>query len=110
MILEFTDNFGIGPSPAPVRLISTTENPGMFQLIPEDQYYDSDELGEEQPCIPYDEAYTGEVDWEAALRAVTVRGRVDPRFRWRLTRWKNLCPVALKNGNSIMGKPELAMG
>ena len=79
-------------------------------VVPEDQYYDSDEFGEEAPCLPLPEIVPPEVDWDAAFRAVATRNRVDPRFRWRISRWKNLCPVALKNGNSVVGKPELAHG
>ncbi|CAG7831407.1 unnamed protein product [Allacma fusca] len=49
-------------------------------------------------------------DWEAIMRAVVVRGRIDPRFRWHISSWKNLCPVALKEGRSFVGRPEFAYG
>lgn len=78
-------------------------------VSPELLLAEDDEYGEEQPCIPYAES-NEEPDWEVVERTVVIRGRVDPRFRWRTTAWKNLCPVALKYGRTVVGKPELAVG
>uniref|UniRef100_A0A8D0GJC1 Adenylate kinase 9 n=1 Tax=Sphenodon punctatus TaxID=8508 RepID=A0A8D0GJC1_SPHPU len=34
---------------------------------------------------------------------------VAPRYRWRRSRWGRACPVALKEGNIVMGLPDLAV-
>ncbi|XP_077158489.1 adenylate kinase 9 isoform X2 [Paroedura picta] len=34
---------------------------------------------------------------------------VAPRYRWRRSRWGRACPVALKDGEIVMGSPDLAV-
>ncbi|NXK51283.1 KAD9 kinase, partial [Chauna torquata] len=34
---------------------------------------------------------------------------IAPRYRWRRSRWGQACPVALKEGNIVMGIPDLAV-
>jgi len=106
-LMSFLKNFGITPTPMPIKLIPPGVPINYNSLLGE---YDVDELGAEAPCLPYPEEKEVEPDWDAAERTCVTRRRVDPRFRWRLTAWKHVCPVALKFGRSLMGKPELAVG
>ncbi|XP_042667754.1 adenylate kinase 9 [Centrocercus urophasianus] len=34
---------------------------------------------------------------------------IAPRYRWRRSRWGQVCPVALKKGDVVMGMPDLAV-
>ncbi|NXR74879.1 KAD9 kinase, partial [Pycnonotus jocosus] len=34
---------------------------------------------------------------------------IAPRYRWRRSRWGQVCPVALKEGDIVMGHPEFAV-
>lgn len=67
---------------------------------------DKEDPASEDVC---EEEQAADIDWVAAMRAVCVRGLVDPRFRWRISRWQNLCPVALKLGRSVPGQPEMSV-
>ncbi|NXO06420.1 KAD9 kinase, partial [Oriolus oriolus] len=43
------------------------------------------------------------------LRALSSYKLIAPRYRWRRSRWGQVCPVALKEGDIVMGKPEFAV-
>ena len=47
---------------------------------------------------------------EELLRTLASCKTVAPGFRWRRSRWCRACPVALKEGNIIKGKPEFSVG
>ncbi|MBN3315008.1 KAD9 kinase, partial [Atractosteus spatula] len=51
-----------------------------------------------------------EIDNEELLRTLSSSKMVAPGYRWRRSRWGRACPVALKQGNVIMGKPEFSVG
>ena len=34
---------------------------------------------------------------------------IAPGFRWRRSRWGQLCPVALHGGSNVTGKPEFSV-
>ncbi|NWW00081.1 KAD9 kinase, partial [Machaerirhynchus nigripectus] len=46
---------------------------------------------------------------EELLRALSSYKLIAPRYRWRRSRWGQVCPVALKEGNIVMGNPEFAV-
>ncbi|XP_074541277.1 adenylate kinase 9 [Halichoeres trimaculatus] len=50
------------------------------------------------------------VETEELLRLVSSSGVSVPGFRWRRSRWGRTCPVALKEGKSIPGRPEFCVG
>ncbi|XP_041832401.1 adenylate kinase 9 isoform X1 [Melanotaenia boesemani] len=50
------------------------------------------------------------VDMEDLLRIMCSIKTVAPGFRWRRSRWGQICPVALKGGKIILGKPEFSVG
>ncbi|NXN79903.1 KAD9 kinase, partial [Bombycilla garrulus] len=43
------------------------------------------------------------------FRALSSYKMIAPRYRWRRSRWGQMCPVALKEGNIVMGDPEFAV-
>ncbi|NXO30773.1 KAD9 kinase, partial [Cisticola juncidis] len=43
------------------------------------------------------------------FRALSSCKLVAPRYRWRRSRWGQVCPVALKEGDIVMGNPEFAV-
>ncbi|NWU44090.1 KAD9 kinase, partial [Hylia prasina] len=43
------------------------------------------------------------------FRALSSYKLIAPRYRWRRSRWGQLCPVALKEGDIVMGNPEFAV-
>ncbi|NWI93918.1 KAD9 kinase, partial [Pitta sordida] len=43
------------------------------------------------------------------FRALSSYNLMAPRFRWRRSRWGQACPVALKEGDMVMGNPDLAV-
>ncbi|NWY98175.1 KAD9 kinase, partial [Loxia curvirostra] len=43
------------------------------------------------------------------LRALSSYKLIAPRYRWRRSRWGQVCPVALKEGDIVMGNPEFAV-
>ncbi|NXB23981.1 KAD9 kinase, partial [Rhagologus leucostigma] len=46
---------------------------------------------------------------EELLRALSSYKLIAPRYRWRRSRWGQVCPVALKEGDIVMGNPEFAV-
>ncbi|XP_008299656.1 adenylate kinase 9 [Stegastes partitus] len=57
-----------------------------------------------------DEELPEDVSTEDLLRNMSSTRTVAPGFRWRRSRWGRTCPVALKEGKAIPGKPELSVG
>ncbi|XP_047429649.1 adenylate kinase 9 [Mugil cephalus] len=57
-----------------------------------------------------DEELPEDVDTEELLRTMSASKTVVPGFRWRRSRWGQTCPVALKEGDVIPGKPEFSVG
>ncbi|XP_076873527.1 adenylate kinase 9 isoform X2 [Brachyhypopomus gauderio] len=51
-----------------------------------------------------------DIDTEELLRMLSSSRTVAPGFRWRRSRWGRTCPVALKEGKIIKGKPEFSVG
>ncbi|NXR16744.1 KAD9 kinase, partial [Cinclus mexicanus] len=43
------------------------------------------------------------------FRALSSCKLIAPRYRWRRSRWGQVCPVALKEGDIIKGNPEFAV-
>ncbi|NXU76446.1 KAD9 kinase, partial [Oreotrochilus melanogaster] len=43
------------------------------------------------------------------FRALSSYKLIAHRYRWRRSRWGNACPVALKEGDIVMGNPQLAV-
>ncbi|XP_064915780.1 adenylate kinase 9 isoform X12 [Columba livia] len=43
------------------------------------------------------------------LRVLSSYKLIAPRYRWRRSRWGRACPVALKEGDIVMGSPDLAV-
>ncbi|XP_021245471.1 adenylate kinase 9 isoform X3 [Numida meleagris] len=43
------------------------------------------------------------------LRVLSSFKLIAPRYRWRRSRWGQVCPVALKKGDIVMGIPDLAV-
>ncbi|KFP78170.1 Adenylate kinase 9, partial [Acanthisitta chloris] len=43
------------------------------------------------------------------FRVLSSCNPIAPRYRWRRSRWGKACPVALKEGDIVMGNPDLAV-
>ncbi|NWU04888.1 KAD9 kinase, partial [Cephalopterus ornatus] len=43
------------------------------------------------------------------FRALSSYNLIAPRYRWRRSRWGQACPVALKEGDIVMGNPDFAV-
>lgn len=122
-VWDFCESVGLQPVPVPVQIMKPSaavyyqsdplgeregEDDEETEETDEDDESDTDEELEGEDDDDGCEPDNTEIDWNAAMRAVCVRDLVDPRFRWRVSRWQQLCPVALKSGRSLPGKPELA--
>ncbi|XP_068199434.1 adenylate kinase 9 [Antennarius striatus] len=57
-----------------------------------------------------DEELPVDIEPDELLRVMSSSRTVAPGFRWRRSRWGQTCPVALKEGKVIPGKPELCVG
>nr|XP_040016288.1 adenylate kinase 9 isoform X3 [Gasterosteus aculeatus aculeatus] len=57
-----------------------------------------------------DEESPEEIDTDDLLRSMSSSRAVAPGFRWRRSRWSQTCPVALREGKVISGKPEFCVG
>ncbi|XP_043075584.1 adenylate kinase 9 [Puntigrus tetrazona] len=61
--------------------------------------------------MPTEEAeLADQMDTEELFRTLSSCRNVAPGFHWRKSRWSANCPVALKEGRIIKGKPEFAIG
>ncbi|XP_060093981.1 adenylate kinase 9 [Heteronotia binoei] len=49
------------------------------------------------------------VENDEMFRSLAAYKLVAPRYRWRRSRWGRACPVALKDGEIVMGSPDLAV-
>nr|XP_025040518.1 adenylate kinase 9 isoform X3 [Pelodiscus sinensis] len=49
------------------------------------------------------------METDELFRTLSSLKLIAPRYRWCRSRWGRACPVALKEGNIIMGLPELAV-
>lgn len=47
---------------------------------------------------------------EDLLRIMSSYRIMVPGFRWRRSRWGRTCPVALKEGKVVSGKPQFSVG
>ncbi|KAE8286847.1 Adenylate kinase 9 [Larimichthys crocea] len=57
-----------------------------------------------------EEDLPSDIETEDLLRNMSSCRTVAPGFRWKRSRWGRICPVALKEGKIIPGKPELCVG
>ncbi|XP_053192664.1 adenylate kinase 9 [Scomber japonicus] len=57
-----------------------------------------------------DEELPEDVETEDLLRIMASSRVVAPSFRWKRSRWGRTCPVALKEGMIIPGRPGLSVG
>ncbi|XP_005914603.1 adenylate kinase 9 [Haplochromis burtoni] len=57
-----------------------------------------------------DEEMQEDVSTEDLLRIMSSYRIMVPGFRWRRSRWGRTCPVALKEGKVIPGKPQFSVG
>ena len=46
------------------------------------------------------------VDAEDLLQAACILERITPKYKWRRSKWLKYCPVSLRNGTIIDGRPE----
>ena len=58
---------------------------------------------------PDDDDIPEDVDTDELMRSLGPKEMVAPRYRWRRSRWLRYCPVALSEGNLLLGKPEFAV-
>jgi adenylate/nucleoside-diphosphate kinase len=58
---------------------------------------------------PDDEELPDDIDTDELLRSLASKQMVAPRHRWRRSRWGRYCPVALAEGNLLLGKPEFGV-
>ncbi|XP_044531342.1 adenylate kinase 9 [Gracilinanus agilis] len=49
------------------------------------------------------------MDTEELFRTLSSYKLIAPRYRWNRSRWGRACPVALKEGNIVMGLPDLSV-
>ncbi|XP_037100184.1 adenylate kinase 9 isoform X2 [Syngnathus acus] len=57
-----------------------------------------------------DEELPEDIETEDLLRFMSSSRMLVPGFRWRRSRWGRSCPVALKEGRLVPGKPEFSVG
>ncbi|XP_043922739.1 adenylate kinase 9 [Protopterus annectens] len=56
-----------------------------------------------------EEEASPDMETEELFRRFSSAKQIAPRYRWRRSKWGRACPVALKNGNFMMGKPEFCV-
>ncbi|XP_061126066.1 adenylate kinase 9 [Syngnathus typhle] len=57
-----------------------------------------------------DEELPEDIETEDLLRFMSSSRMLVPGFRWRRSRWGRSCPVALKEGRLVPGKPKFSVG
>ncbi|NWV60697.1 KAD9 kinase, partial [Malurus elegans] len=62
-----------------------------------------------KPCTSYTCCYCCFNKQDELFRALSSCKLIAPRYRWRRSRWGQACPVALKEGDIVMGSPEFAV-
>uniref|UniRef100_A0A8C1UAR6 Adenylate kinase 9 n=1 Tax=Cyprinus carpio TaxID=7962 RepID=A0A8C1UAR6_CYPCA len=61
--------------------------------------------------MPPEEAeLADQMDTEELFRTLSTCRNVAPGFHWRMSRWSGNCPVVLKEGRIVKGRPEFAVG
>lgn len=55
------------------------------------------------------EEVSEDTDVEDMLRSLAASEMIAPGFRWRRSRWGQICPVSLFNGSIETGKPEFSV-
>ena len=50
-----------------------------------------------------------DIDTEDMLRSLAASENISPGYRWRRSKWGRLCPVALSEGQNMMGNPLYAV-
>uniref|UniRef100_A0AAV2K976 Nucleoside-diphosphate kinase n=1 Tax=Knipowitschia caucasica TaxID=637954 RepID=A0AAV2K976_KNICA len=68
-----------------------------------------------RPSLPVllsneDDNLPEDTEMDTLMRIMSSAKVVAPGFRWRRSRWGGICPVALKEGKVIPGKPEFCVG
>ncbi|XP_027755310.1 adenylate kinase 9 isoform X2 [Empidonax traillii] len=56
-----------------------------------------------------EEETLGEKKNDELFRVLSSYNLIAPRYRWRRSRWGQACPVALKEGDIVMGNPDFAV-
>ncbi|CAJ1078426.1 adenylate kinase 9 isoform X4 [Xyrichtys novacula] len=62
------------------------------------------------PLHHAEEELPDHIETEDLLRLMSSSRAVAPGFRWRRSRWGRTCPVALREGKVIPGRPEFCVG
>lgn len=55
-----------------------------------------------------DTPYIDNTEIEESMNGLETRKRVSSKFKWRRSKFSYYCPVGLKNGKTVAGKPEFA--
>ncbi|KAK7907798.1 hypothetical protein WMY93_016410 [Mugilogobius chulae] len=68
-----------------------------------------------RPSLPVhlsneDDSLPEDIDTEDLMRIMSSSKVVAPGFRWRWSRWRRACPVALKEGKLVPGRPDFCVG
>ncbi|XP_074166225.1 LOW QUALITY PROTEIN: adenylate kinase 9 [Sminthopsis crassicaudata] len=56
-----------------------------------------------------EEEITENIENDELFRVLSAYKLIAPRYRWHRSRWGRACPVALKEGNIVMGLPDLSV-
>lgn len=48
------------------------------------------------------------VETEEMMQTVTNLKKLSSKYKWKRSRWLRYCPVALKNGSIVEGRPEFS--
>ncbi|NWI58756.1 KAD9 kinase, partial [Calyptomena viridis] len=82
-------------------------------LIEVDGNQQPDELFEVKAFVASDKnyicCYCSLNKQDELFRVLSSYNLIAPRYRWRRSRWGQACPVALKEGDIVMGNPDLAV-
>ena len=66
---------------------------------------DSGEGGEEEQQV---ESGIADGEIEEAFNVALIKRRLSSKFKWRKSKFSYYCPVSLKNGKTVPGKPDYA--
>ncbi|NWU79254.1 KAD9 kinase, partial [Onychorhynchus coronatus] len=82
-------------------------------LIEVDGNQQPDDLFEKKACVASDKnficCYCCFNKQDELFRVLSSYKLIAPRYRWRRSRWGQACPVALKEGDIVMGHPDFAV-
>jgi adenylate/nucleoside-diphosphate kinase len=48
------------------------------------------------------------IETEEMIQNLVIQKRLSPKFKWRRSKFLRYCPVSLKNGSLVEGRPEFA--